>query len=269
MTECIQARRTKGCQEGGVTGEEIPLKMPPCPRGLQCCRALVVFALRLYHVIWSRWGGRGGSLSRTRLGCQTSCSSNKDCHSNDHSVGLTSNPHCYKKQREGLDGIVGGPTSSNVWYLHQLDKQDGGAHQSPLGLLWLEGHGAPRGQITEPPLITSCHIDENSVRATDVLFRCCCVNLGLPGLLSTVNYLQQNDVRCCPNGPVIKSKCVFAVGTTVTSPLGLVFLGPAFMSSEFVYFVRGLLIRCKIAILLFQNALSGFKLVLPCFLFFC
>lgn len=48
-----------------------------------------------------------------------------------------------------------------------------------------EGHGAPRGHITEQPLITSRHIDENSVRATDVLFACYCVNLGLPGLLSS------------------------------------------------------------------------------------
>lgn len=152
MTECIQARQTERRQEGVVTDEGTPLKMPPCPCGLQCCRALVVFPLRLCHVIWSRWGGRGGSLSRTRLGCQTSCSSNKDCHSNDHSVSLTSNPHCYKKQREGLAGIVGGTTGSNVWYLHQLDRQDGGAHQSPLGLLWL---GGARRRDTERPEDTS------------------------------------------------------------------------------------------------------------------
>lgn len=34
--------------------------------------------------------------------------------------------------------MVGGTAGSNTSYLHQLDRQDGGAHQSPLGLLWLE-----------------------------------------------------------------------------------------------------------------------------------
>lgn len=73
------------------------------------------------------------------MGCQTSCSSNKGCHSNDHSVSLTSEPYCYKKEREGLAGMVGRTVGSNAQYLHQLDRQDGGAHQSPLGLLWLGG----------------------------------------------------------------------------------------------------------------------------------
>jgi len=153
MTECIQARRTERHQEGTVTGEGTPLKMPPCPSGLQCCSALVVSVVRSCRVIWSRWVGQGRSLSRTRLGCQTSCSSNKDCHSNDHSVNLTSDPYCYKKQREGLAGMVGRTSSSNVQYLHQLDRQDGGAHQCPLGLFWLvgsegEGHWGPdRGPV--------------------------------------------------------------------------------------------------------------------------
>lgn len=98
------------------------------------------------------------------MGCQTSCSSNKDCHSNDHSVSLTSEPYCYKKQREGLAGMVGRIAGSNAQYLHQLDRQDGGAHQSPLGLLWLWGAGGRgSGHITGLQLIISCHTDENSV----------------------------------------------------------------------------------------------------------
>lgn len=80
------------------------------------------------------------------MGCQTSCSSNKGCHSNDHSVSLTSDPYCYKKQREGQAGMVGRTVGSNAQYLHQLDRQDGGAHQSPLGLLWLGGGSGREGQ---------------------------------------------------------------------------------------------------------------------------
>lgn len=148
MTECIQARRTERCQGSAVTGEGTPLKMPPCPSGLQCCSALVVSVLRSCHVIRYRWSGQGGSLSGMWMGCQTSCSSNKGCHSNDHSVSLTSEPYCYKKERVGLAGMVGRTVGSNAQYLHQLDRQDGGAHQSPLGLLWLgggrrEGHWGP------------------------------------------------------------------------------------------------------------------------------
>lgn len=82
-----------------------------------------------------------------RMGCQTSCSSNKDCHSNDHSVSLTSDPYCYKKDREGLAGMVGRIAGSNAQHLHQLDRQDGGGHHSPLGLLWLVGAG-DSGHIT-------------------------------------------------------------------------------------------------------------------------
>lgn len=105
MTECIRARRTEWCQGSAVTGEGTPLKMPPCPSGLPCCSALVVSVLRSCHVIWSRWSGQGGSLSGMRMGCQTSCSSNKDRHSNDHSVSLTSDPYCYKTQGgAGWDG---------------------------------------------------------------------------------------------------------------------------------------------------------------------
>lgn len=142
MTECIQARRTEWCQGSAVTGEGTPLKMPPCPSGLQCCSALVVSVLRSCHVIWSRWSGQGGSLSGMWIWCQTSCSSNKGCHSNDQSVSPTSDPYCYKKQREGQAGMVGRTVGSNAQYLHQLDRQDGGAHQSPLGLLCWEGGGS-------------------------------------------------------------------------------------------------------------------------------
>lgn len=148
MTECIQARRTQWCQGSAVTGEGTPPKMPPCPSGLQCCSALVVSVLRSCHVIWYRWSGQGGSLSGTWMGCQTSCSSNKGCHSNDHSVSLTSEPYCYKKLREGLAGMVGRTVGANVQYLHQLDRQGRGAHQSPLGLLWLWGAG---GRDSEGP----------------------------------------------------------------------------------------------------------------------
>lgn len=78
------------------------------------------------------------------MGCQKSCSSNKGCHSNDHSVSLTSEPYCYKKLREGLAGMVGWTVGANAEYLHQLDRQGRGAHQSPLGLLWLWGAGGVR-----------------------------------------------------------------------------------------------------------------------------
>lgn len=107
MTESIQARQTECCRGSAVTGEETPPKMPLCPSGLQCCSALVVSVVRSCHVIWSRWSGQGGSLSGMRTGCQTSCCSNTDCHPNDHSVSLTSDPYCYKKQREGPAGVVG------------------------------------------------------------------------------------------------------------------------------------------------------------------
>lgn len=100
--------------------------MPPCPSGLQCCSALVVSVLRSCHVIRYRWRRQGGSLSGMWMDCQTSCSSNNSCHSNDHSVGLTSEPYWW----------VGGTVCPKAQYLHQLDRQDGSAHQNPLGLLW-------------------------------------------------------------------------------------------------------------------------------------
>lgn len=210
MTECIQARRTEWCQGSAVTGEGTPLKMPPCPSGLQCCSALVVSVLRSCHVIWSRWSGQGGSLSGMWIWCQTSCSSNKGCHSNDQSVSPTSDPYCYKKQREGQAGMVGRTVGSNAQYLHQLDRQDGGAHQSPLGLLCWEGGAVralrrPSGHITGLPLITSCHIDENSVKATltDVRYGCdsVCVSVRTPSCharfqtFSKYHKIQSNNSR--------------------------------------------------------------------------
>lgn len=150
MTECIQARRTEWCQGSAVTGEGDPFWKCHCALcGIPCCSALVVSVLRSCHVIWSRWRGQGGSLSGMRMRFQTSCSSNKDCHSNDHSVSLTSDPHCTKtKQREGQAEMMGRTAGSNAQNFHQLDKQDGGAHQSPLGLLWL-GRGIGREGPTE------------------------------------------------------------------------------------------------------------------------
>lgn len=78
--------------------------------------------------------------------------------------------------------MVGRRAPPNVHYLHQLDRQDGGAHQSPLGLFWLgEREGGtvralrrPSGHITGLPLITSCHTDESSVKVTlaDVQYAC-------------------------------------------------------------------------------------------------
>lgn len=74
---------------------------------------------------------------------------------------------------------------SNAQYLHQLDSQDGGAHQSPLGLLWLGGGGGRNsGHIIGLSLIISCHTDENSVKNTftDLQYvchsACMCVSMG-------------------------------------------------------------------------------------------
>lgn len=78
--------------------------------------------------------------------------------------------------------MVGRSAAPNVQYLHQLDRQDGGAHQSPLGLFWLgelEGGTVrtlwrPSGHITGLPLIMSCHTDESLVKVTlaDVQYAC-------------------------------------------------------------------------------------------------
>lgn len=172
MTESIQARQTECCQGSAVTGEETPLKMPLCPSGLQCCSALVVSVVRSCHVIWSRWSGQGGYLSRIRTGCQTSCSSNKDCHSNDHSVSLTSDPYCYKKQREGPAGMVG-----RMWFkcavFTSIRQARWRCPSEPIRIVVVGGEykrgtaralKRPSRRITGLPLIASCHIDENALK---------------------------------------------------------------------------------------------------------
>lgn len=98
-------------------------------------------------------------------------------------------------------------------YLHQLDRQDGGAHQSPLGLLWLgeggeRGGGAlrPSGHITGLPLITSCHIDESSVRAALPDAWCGCA-FGLPHPpFSPLTPPTKPPPQNAMNGPVLLQK---------------------------------------------------------------
>lgn len=84
------------------------------------------------------------------------------------------NPTVRRKGGRGRRGWWEGASAPNAQYLHQLDRQDGGAHQSPLGLFWLgelEGGTAwalrrPSGHITGLALITSCHTDESLVKVT-------------------------------------------------------------------------------------------------------
>lgn len=90
--------------------------------------------------------------------------------------GLTSQPgwvflFCFFASRPDRHWLKKEPgrVGSHQRYLHQLDRQDGGRHQSPLGLLWWGGDSGgslprPSGHITGPPLITSCHIDEKSLK---------------------------------------------------------------------------------------------------------